>query len=272
MKVLSKIKLLCFLILMLIVTGQSLSQKIIRRYMIVRGAPSFTLQIDANYNQSILQLAGTYNDDFQSENVYKGETFGGDKGFGGGILSKISFGKKGYFRFTQSLNYNRIQTYTFGTKTNLADIGKASFNIFTAGLGIEYNFTPAHRFKIYISGEINTSMINGDLRVWFRNINNPPPTDSSFTIKNSFRIGYGLMIGSEFILTSRFGLNIGARLTNANALLRNSSGTNTDKEFELRDKDDPNLNFAGNKNFAFYTIMAGINYYFGIKERIYKLN
>jgi hypothetical protein len=137
---------------------------------------------------------------------------------------------------------------------------------------MEYNFTPAHRFKIYIAGEVNASMINGDLRVWFRNINNPPPTDSSYTIKNSFRMGAAIMIGSEFILNSKFGLNIGARLTNANLLMKNSSGTNADQEFDLRDEANPNLNFAGNKNFAFYTIMAGINFYFGIKERIYKLN
>jgi hypothetical protein len=80
------------------------------------------------------------------------------------------------------------------------------------------------------------------------------------------------MIGSEFIISSRFGVNIGAKLTNANALLRKSEGTNADKEFGLRDDDAPGMNFAGRKNFAFYSIVAGINYYFGIKEKIYKLN
>jgi hypothetical protein len=222
MKKVFSLKIAIIFLLLVLVSAQVSSQTVIRRYMIVRGAPTYTLQFDVNYNQSILQLAGTYNDDFQSEAVLKGESFGADKGFGVGIISKIPIDKKGYIRFIQSLNYNRIQTYTFGAKNNIADVGRSSFNCFTGGLGLEYNFTPAHRFKIYLEAEMNASMINGSMRIWFRNITNPPPTDSSYTITNSFRIGYGIMIGSEFIISSRFGVNIGAKLTNANALLRKS--------------------------------------------------
>lgn len=245
----------------------------IKRYMIVRSAPKFTLQINLNYNQSLLELNGTYNDDYQSENVFTGQTFGADKGFGGSVISKIALDQRGSFRFTQSLAYNRLLSYTFGAKTTVADNGKATYNCFTGGLGMEYNFTPAHRFKIYFGAELNASMINGDAKVWFENRGTiGGPSDSSYKITNSFRMGYGLLIGSEYLLSNDFGINIGAKLTNANTFLKKSEGSNSDTEFKLRDADDPNLKFAGKKNFSFYTITAGINFYFGVTEKRYKLN
>ncbi len=245
----------------------------IKRYMIVRSTPSYTLQFNIDYNQSVMELSGAYNDDYQSETVYDGETFGADKGYGASILSKIILNDRGSIRFTQSLTYNRLLSYTFGSKTTLADNGRANFNCFTGGLGFEYNFTPAHKFKIYMGAELNASMINGDIKVWFEN-RGGTPSDSSWTISNSFRMGYGFIIGSEYLINDNFGLNIGARLLNTNAFLKNSEGSNSDTEFKLRDKADPNLKFAGNNNksFSFYSIMAGVNFYFGVKEKRYKLN
>ncbi len=247
----------------------------IKRYMIVRSSPSYTLQFSIDYNQSLLELSGAYNDDYQSETVYDGESFGADKGYGLSALSKINLNERGSLRFTQSLTFNRILSYTFGDKTTVADNGKANYNCFTAGLGMEYNFTPAHKFKIFMGAELNASMINGDVSVWFENRGQPdPPYTEYYKVTNSFRLGFGLMLGSEFVLSDKFGLNIGARILNVNALLKEAKGTNADKEFKLRDDSDSNLNFAGNnrKSFAFYSIMAGVNFFFGVKEKRYKLN
>lgn len=245
----------------------------IKRYMVVRSAPAYTFQVNINYNQSLLELSGTYNDDFQSVNVYNGQTFGADKGYGASLTSKISLDERSTVRFTQTLVYNRILSYTFGDKTTIADIGKSTFNCFTGGLGMEYNFTPAHRFKIYVGAELNASMINGSSKIWFENRGSVTgPTDSTYNIKSSFRMGYGLIMGSEYLLNNNLGLNIGVKLTNANVFLKKSEGTNSDTEFPLRDADDPNLKFAGKKNFSFYSITAGVNFYFGVREKRYKLN
>lgn len=265
--------LLTAVIVLLAASNLAAQQTVTKRYMVVRSTPKYTLQLDLHYNQSILELSGTYNDDYQSVNVYNGQTMGADKGYGGGITSKISLDKWGSTRFTQSLYYNRLLSYTFGDKTTVADDGKATYNCFTGGLGLEYNFTPTHRFKIYLGGEINASMINGDIKIWFENRGNPEgPSDSSYTVNNSFRMGYGLLIGTEYLVNDKFGLNLGAKLTNANILFKQAEGTNADKEFPLRDDDQPGLNFAGKKNFAFYTIFAGVNFYFGVTEKRYKLN
>lgn len=245
----------------------------IKRYMIVRSTPSYTLTFNIDYNQSLLELSGAYNDDYQSVNVFDGETFGADKGYGTSILSKIILNERGSIRFTQSLTFNRILSYTFGDKTTVADNGKANYNCFTGGLGFEYNFTPAHRFKMFMGAEINASMINGEISVWFENRGFTPYTEK-YKVTNSFRMGYGFMFGSEYMINESFGLNIGVRLINANAFLKEAKGTNADTEFKLRDNIDPNLKFAGSnkKSFSFYSILAGINLYFGIKEKRYKLN
>ena len=75
----------------------------IKRYMVVRNSPKYTLQFNIDYNQSVLELSGAYNDDYQSRSVYDGETFGADKGYGGSVISKIVLNERGSFRFTQSL-------------------------------------------------------------------------------------------------------------------------------------------------------------------------
>ncbi len=274
MKINYHIRLVLTAILFFAATAGIFSQNTeIKRYMIVRSTPSYTLQLNLDYNQSVLQLSGAYNDDYQSESVYDGETFGADKGYGASILSKITLNERGSFRFIQSLTYNRILSYTFGDKTTVSDDGKANYNCFTGGLGMEYNFTPAHKFKIYMGAELNASMINGDINVWFY-VPGGPNYNESYKVSNSFRMGYGLIVGSEYLINDKFGLNIGARLINANAFLKEAKGTNADTEFKLRDGADANLKFAGNNNksFSFYSIMAGISFYFGVKEKRYKLN
>lgn len=261
-----------FLILLFLQFEILAQQTVTKRYMIVRNTPRYTLQINFDYNQSVLELSGAYNDDYQSVNVFNGETFGADKGYGGSVISKITLNERGSIRFTQSLTYNRLLSYTFGDKTTVADNGKANYNCFTGGIGMEYNFTPAHRFKMYLGGELNASMINGYIKIWFDD--HVQYTNQEFTVNNSFRLGYAFQFGSEVLINDKFGLNLAARILNANGLMKKSEGSNEDTEFKLRDAANPNLEFAGNrdKNFSFWSIMAGVNFYFGIKEKRYKLN
>jgi len=270
-KLFNKKKYILILFLCVFVSGTSFGQHTEkRRYMIIRTIPYYTLLVNINYNQSVLELAGTYNDDVRSKYIYEGETFGADKGYGGTIVSKISIGERGVFRFNQTIGYNRILSYAFGDK-ELADKGKANYNAFTGSLGLEYNFTPAHRFKIYLGAEITASIINGETSIWIDNPGYGYQNIGDFKIKNTFRMGYGFNAGSEYTVNKDFGLNLGVRFYNLNAFNKNAEGTNNDTEFKLRDKDSPGLNFAGNKNFAFFSLFGGVNFYFGIGEKRYKL-
>ena len=267
----SKTSFFILIILCFLTSGISFGQRTeIKRYMIIRTIPLYTLQVNINYNQSVLELSGTFNDDVRSQYIYDGETFGADKGYGGTIVSKISIGEGGYFRFNQTLAFNRILSYTFGDK-DLADKGRANYNALTGSLGLEYNFTPAHRFKIYLGAEVNASMISGKTSIWIDNPGLGYQHIGDYTIKNSFRMGYGVNAGSEYTINKDMGLNFGVRFLDLNAFIKKAEGTNSDTEFQLRDEEKQGLNFAGKKNFSFYSIFAGVNFYFGIGEKRYKL-
>jgi opacity protein-like surface antigen len=206
-----------------------------------------------------------------------GETFGTDKGIGGNIIGKIALGDKGNWRATVSASYNLLKSYLFGSKPTLADQGESSFNAFTFGLGLEDNFTPNHNFKIYASFELTASMINGKAKMWVDNRPNEPYTyDVKF--KNSFRVGYSVGGGTEYLLNENIGLNIGVRFSHLNLIGKQAVDIKTAPiagetlEIALPDgSSKTSVLFSGDKNFAFFTIQAGICFYWGINEKRYKI-
>lgn len=249
---------------------------VLKKYVVIRNSPSFTLLVNLNYSQSALELAGTFNGDFRSDQFIKGETFGAGKGVGGNIVGKYSLGDKGNWRALFSVSYNRIQSYLFGSKPTLADQGQSSFNTFSFGLGLEDNFTPNHNFKIYASIELLASMISGKATMWVKHIPDPYTYDVKF--KNSFRVGYTFGGGTEYMLNENIGLNISARFSHLNLIgkqsvdIQNTPLADETLEISLPDGSSKTSTlFAGDKNFAFFTIQAGVCFYWGINEKRYKL-
>jgi membrane associated rhomboid family serine protease len=241
-----------------------------KRFMIVRTAPKFTLQLNFTYNQSVLELAGTYNDDFRSDDFISGQTFGTDKGFGANITTKLALNSKGSLRLINSVSYNRIMTYMFG-KSGLSDIGETKFNVYSAGIGLENNFTPNYNFKLYAGGEILASLINGEAVLWVPNQPNTPYT-YKLKIKNSFRLGFDIYGGTEYLLTNELGVNLGFKFTLANLFLRKSEIISDSTEIILEDgKPDVPGKYLGSKNFGFFSLHFGICIYWGIIEKKYEL-
>ncbi len=79
--------------------------------------------------------------------------------------------------------------------------------------------------------------------------------------------------GLEFMLSNKFGLNIGLKVTNANQILKKSKSDPDPNNISLRDKKiegDNLLEFAGFKNFTYTSFFAGVNFYFGVKDVVYK--
>jgi hypothetical protein len=223
--------------------------------MVVMGAPKYVIQFNGYYDRSIFELSGTYNSDFHSELVTKGETFGTHYGFGGGVNSKISLDERSNFWFTQNLSYHRLQSYFLEDKT----------------VNIEYNFTPNYTVKFYAGAELNASVIDGNMEIWY------PLEHSSYVenydILSSFRLGYGLIAGGAYMVSKKVGINMNIRLNNLNAFVRYSEGNSEDKQFRLRDgSSNDALLFSGDKNFSFYSMGIGVSFYFGITEKRYKLN
>ncbi len=242
----------------------------LKKYMIVRTAPKFTLQLNLNYNQAVLELAGTYNDDFRSEDFLSGETFGTDKGFGANVTSKLALNPKGSLRLVASVSYNRMMTYLFG-KSSLADFGETKFNTFSGGVGLENCFTPNYNFKLYAGGEFLASTLNGEGTIWVEN-RTGTPYSYKINIKNSFRLGFSIYGGTEYLLTNELGANLGFKFTLSNLFLKESDNTSDSTDFILEDgKPDTPGRYLGNKNFAFFSVHFGLCFYWGIIEKKYEL-
>ena len=244
---------------------------VIKKVMTIHKAPSFTFQLNLNYDQAMGQLRGTYNDDFRSEQFINGRSFGSNKGFGGNILAKVA-SPNDHIRFTASASYNRMLTYLFGKKA-LADVGESKFNIYSLGIGLENNFTPNHRVKLYVGGEILMNLINGTAELWVEN-RGGTPYSYDVKIKNSTRYGAALSAGAEYLMSENFGFNLGFKITHANLFKKEAKPSDNQYEINLNDDDsnsDPPLPYSGKKQIVFLSVVTGVSFYLGISEKKYIL-
>ncbi len=244
----------------------------IQRYMVVRTAPVFMLSVNGSLSLSALELGGTYNSDFHSELVKEGESFGTRNGIGLTVSAKENIHKSSKYWLTQSIAYNNLKSYLFNSAKTNSDKGSASYNVFTAAAGGEYNILPSYSFKIFVGAELNASLISGSIDVWVQDPSDPYNTDS-YKILPSFRMGLGITAGTNYMLSNKVGFNFAAKYSYLNAFLKSSEGSSFDTEFRLRDAMVSNdLLFSGKKRFTFFSFQAGISFYFGINEKYYKLN
>ncbi len=238
-----------------------------------RTAPTFTLMLNLNYNQAMGQFAGTYNDVFRSEQFIGGRNLGADKGFGILVVAKKSISK--YFRANFGLQYNRLVSFLFSNK-NPTDLGEGKYNMFAASIGLEDNFTPIHRIKIYAGADALFSVINGKATIWVENRGTAnPPYTYDIKIKSAFRIGAAINAGAEYLLNNNVGLNLGFRYNFVNLLLRNSELGTDSTNINLVDDDDPSnttanpIPYVGKKQIAYISITAGVTLYWGINDKKY---
>lgn len=266
-KIMKKIFILNIFLVFLFCGAISFAQP--KKVMVVKSFPKFTLQVNLNYNQSFQEFNGTYNNDFHSNDFMNGTALGADKGIGGSVTSKIALSDRGRLRLNLSLNYNNFRTYLFGKNTKVVDIGKSSVNVMSFGVGLEHNFTPNYKFKIYLGAEGTGNFISGKSTIW---VVGPSPTGHTYdlTITNSFRIGVAITGGTEYLLNDRMGLCFGFKYNFANLLLKSAKDSSDPNSFPLRDSDS-NLPYSGNKTLAYISIIGGVNFYWGIQSTRYTI-
>jgi hypothetical protein len=237
----------------------SIAPKSIQQLLVHGKPPVFTLQISGFYDVGLTDLAANDNTNFNKENFVKGKDFGTRYGYGGGLTGKISLHKAGNVRLLVSAFYNRFQSDFVISKT---PEGKVVFNIFTGGIGIENNFTPARKFKYFVGFQILSSLIYGNAVLATDTV------DFHLKVKNAFRIGLSGNIGFEYAFTNSFGVNLGFSISHANVLLRQNKASSDISETYLNDdKTNLNIPYAGWKNFFYATFYGGINFYFGMKNK-----
>jgi len=232
--------------------------------------PKFILHLSGGFNSGAMELT-SHNGGFNRNDFSTGKNFSARNGYGGNLIGKLPLGKKGNFWLDIIAGFDRFQSNIFAENT---EEGKVYYNSFNGGIGIEYNFTPTHKVKYYVGANPLLSVISGKSEMI-----NPDNNRVDVEIKNSFRIGYQAFIGLEYAFAKNVGMNVGLRFTHANLLLKKTeepqeSGTETSPVSTVPLNDGATtepIQFAGWKQFAYFTGSVGLSYFFGVKEKRYKL-
>jgi len=224
-------------------------------------APRVSLQLSFNYNIGHLDLAGNENTVFRKDEFTSGGNFGTRYGYGISLTGKIALHKDGNVRLNVTTAFNRMQSNFVISES---PEGKVHYNVLQGGIGIENNFTPAKKFKPYVGFELLTSMISGEALL------TTDTTDFTVKIKNSVRFGLIINFGFEYAFNDKVGMNLGYRITHANLIGKDAKASTDPSETTLNDDKVPVnviVPYGGWKQFMYSTFYAGINFYFGMKNK-----
>lgn len=236
----------------------------------LRTLPKFILHFSGGINTGAMELT-SHNGGFSREDFAIGKNYGARNGFGFNLIGKLPLSKKGNFWLDIITGFDHFQSDIFAKNT---EEGKIYYNSINGGVGIEYNFTPTHKVKYFIGVNPLVSLISGKSEII-----NPDNNRVAIKIKNSLRIGYQAFLGLEYAFQKNFGVNLGLRFTHANLLLKKTEpsvqdetvvppislvGLNDDATFEP-------VEFAGWKQFAYFSASVGFSYFFGVKSIRYKV-
>lgn len=232
------------------------------RIATLKSVPKFILQLSGSWNSGAMELS-EHNGGFNSSDFKLGKSFGARNGYGITLMGKLPLHKKGHFWIDALASYNRFQSDLIASSPGE---GRISYNVFSWGAGMDYNFTPADRVKYFLGGSTLFSLISGSGDL----LGTDTTTKYHVNIKSSFRIGYTVFAGLEYALDKSFGLNVGVKFSHINLLLKKSTVPADSSETVLNDASSTSF-YSGWKQFAYASVFGGISYYFGVKERRYKL-
>ncbi len=237
----------------------------LKDYYRIQSPPIFTLQVSGNLNLGMAELSSNYQSIFDSSEFSGGKNFGVKNGYGLMVIGKFPVHKAGNVRINISGNYNRFSSDFLASSSKF---GKVTYNVFAFGVGLENSFNPNFRLKPYIAVEGQANIINGTAEMKNSATNNT----RTVKIKNSFRLGYMIYGGLEYMFTKKIGINFGLKVTNSNQVLKSTKVSDNPDEVPLRDKKDDTatIEFGGFKNFIFTSFYLGMNFYVGVKDIIYR--
>jgi opacity family porin len=243
-------------------------QKRILKLVKVRTLPKFILHLNFSYDDGALELT-SHNGAFIREDFITGKNFGARHGFGANLIGKLPLSKKGDFWLDIVTGYDRFQSNLFVANTQE---GRVTYNSISGGVGLEYDFTATHKVKYFFGLNPLVSAIFGK-----SSLINPDNNQIDIKITTSMRIGYSAFIGFEYQFEKNLGVNLGIKFTHANLLLKKTElpvqETEATATVGLNDENPPDetYQFAGWKQFAYFSGSVGFSYFFGVKERKYKL-
>ena len=217
--------------------------------------PKLSIHFHGGYTMTLPDLKGDFPGDLTSGKnptpyfVKNGFNFGGDV--------KYFVDKKSTFGVMLSLTYTMLSSgdigladSTFGTGTFRTDM-----NLFTIGVGAEYDFAPKRPANPFVNAQFTTNIIGG--KTTFDQSAGSIPS-SSADMESAVRFGAMFGAGVDVKLSKSVGVVIGGRYHFANLFGKDSTaGTST--TYGLNDKETTTMK---SRKMAYLQFFAGMSLYF----------
>ena len=224
--------------------------------------PKFTFHLHGGYTMTLPDLKGDFPGDLKAGKnptpyfVKNGFNFGAD--------AKYFVDKKSTFGIILTLTYSMLSSGDIGVTAldtnSLLGIGegtwRANMNIFTIGLGAEYDFAPKRPANPFVNVQFTTNIIGGK-NTFDRSAGNIASYSS--TMESAIRFGVQFGAGVDVKLSKNIGIIIGGRYAFAN-LFGKDSTTNSATTYGLNDKETTTMKA---RKMAYLQFFAGMSFYFG---------
>lgn len=219
--------------------------------------PRWTIGFGPAWNLATNDAYGRAN--YSSNDQILKDNYGMRWGYGGYIFGKYSPGKLKNDRIFLGFDYKGMKNADF------SDVNSTKYDIITIDAGYEYVFYGTYGFRSYYGGGLTGNIISGEYRPATATL-----TNVAKTFESTFRLGFELKAGLEFVMKNRkrnLGIQVGAKYNlmnlfnddNQNALLGQTTKLN------LNDGDA-----SGGPGFKRYigivSIDVGLNIYPDVKR------
>lgn len=264
-------------------------------YSQIGAAPKFktapvTLDVLFSYSQPLPNMFGNIQDFFDFK------SYGVKFGIGSEIDVKIATNKKGNIKPYASIAYNlflgsdgsntfidsNIISKVYPLKGNQKSYsgnpipGNSHMYLhdFSFAAGFEYDFVNKTRWTPYVGAELSMNILFGTYRQtpngYYTSSGyvNSSPGETSFTIKQATRFGFGAAAGITLRVHQFVGFTFAAKYKFANVLGKSSdptAGPTDVNKMNLNDKSAPDLNGNLNKdrNIDYFQFLLGVSFYIG---------
>ena len=222
--------------------------------------PKFSVHVYGGYTLCLPDLKGSFPLDVNS--LKNPTPYFVNGGFNFGVDGKYFIDKKRTFGGVLSFMYTGLSsgniTFStdpiFGTGTFKTDL-----NIFTIGVGAEYDFAPKRPANPFVNAQFTTNMFSGTTAI----TSNVDGGTFNGDLKSAVRFGAQFGAGVDVKLSKKLGVILGGRYCFQN-LFNKDSTTSASGSYGLNDIATTTQKA---RKIAYLQFFAGISFYFGQATR-----
>jgi opacity protein-like surface antigen len=217
--------------------------------------PKFVIHVTGGYSLGLPDLKGTFPADLTKDPT----PYFVNNGFNFGADAKYFVDKKSTFGIMLGLTYTALKSGNVAATDPVYGTGtfKSDLNIFTIGLGAEYDFAPKRPANPFVNVQFTTNIFSGD---------------QSFARTDSANLSYDNTMASATRFGAKFGAGVDVKLSKSIGIIIGGSynfanlfGKKTDlSTFGLNDAEFTTATTTMKaRKIAYLQFFAGMSFYFG---------